>query len=292
MPSRLGISNFFSSNVFMFAIIAVLVASNIVVWSKVSLGSSGNLRVYFLNVGQGDAILIESPAGGRVLIDGGPDRRVLSELGEVLPFGDRRIDVLVESHPDADHITGLVEVLRGYEVGAFIQSGVESSNEIDNLTDRILDEKDIKELVAKRGMTLDLGSGAVLEILFPHTDVSGWETNEATTVSKLTFGESTFLFTGDSTKRAEYLLLELDGGDLDVDVLQVGHHGSETSSGPLYIKTITPEYSVISSGKDNRYGHPHKITLDTLAKFGTKILNTAHVGRVEFVTNGETLELK
>ncbi len=243
-------------------------------------------------MGQGDAILIESPTGGRVLIDGGPNRRILSELGEVLPFGDRRIDVVIESHPDLDHINGLVEVLRRYEVGVFVQSGVESSNEVDDLIDRILDEKDIREVVAKRGMRLDLGGGAVLQIIFPNTDVSKWETNEATTVSKLTYGESTFLFTGDSTKRAEYILLGLGEAALDVDVLQVGHHGSETSTGPLYIKAITPEYSVISSGKDNKYGHPHRVTLDTLSKFDTKILNTAQVGRIKFVSDGETLEVK
>lgn len=243
-------------------------------------------------MGQGDGILIESPTGGRVLIDGGPNRRILSELGEVLPFGDRRIDVVIESHPDLDHINGLVEVLRRYEVGVFVQSGVESSNEVDDLIDRILDEKDIREVVAKRGMRLDLGGGAVLQIIFPNTDVSSWETNEATTVSKLTYGESTFLFTGDSTKRAEYILLGLGEEALDVDVLQVGHHGSETSTGPLYIKAVTPEYSVISSGKDNKYGHPHKVTLDTLSKFETKILNTAQVGRVKFESDGETLEVK
>ncbi len=262
-----------------------------VVWGQVSSGGLDKLNVYFLDVGQGDAILIESPTGGRVLIDGGPNRKVLSELGEVLPFGDRRIDVVIETHPDLDHINGLVEVLRRYNVGAFIQSGVESSNEVDDLVDKILDEKGIREIVAKRGMSLDLGGGAVLQILFPNTDVSSWETNEATTVSKLTYGESSFLFTGDSTKRVEYILLGLGEEALDADVLQVGHHGSDTSTGPLYIKAITPDYSVISSGNNNRYGHPHKVTLDTLSKFETKILNTAQVGRVKFVSDGEVLTL-
>lgn len=263
--------------------------SNLLVWSRVYSSRLDELAVYFLDVGQGDSIFIESPTGNRVLIDGGPDRKVLSELGEILPFGDKRIDVVIETHPDADHITGLVEVLRRFEVGAFISSGVDSPNEIDDLMDKILEEKDIKRLQAKRGMKLDLGDGATLTILFPNQDVSSWETNEASVVSRLEYGESSFLLTGDSTKRAEYILLSSNDKLLDTDVMQVGHHGSETSTAVPYVKAVSPEIAVISSGKNNRYGHPHQVTLDTLSKFGTTILNTALVGRIKFESDGESI---
>ena len=262
-----------------------------VVWSRIYSSNSGELVVYFLDVGQGDAILIESPIQGRVLIDGGPDRKVLSELGRVLPFGDRRIDVVIETHPDSDHITGLVEVVRRFEVNSFISTGMKSDNSLDEDLAEVLEDKDIKSIKAKRGLEIDLGGGAVLTILFPSGSIDGFETNDASIVSKLTLGNKSFLLTGDSTKRTEYILLSLNKEILDVDVMQVGHHGSETSTSLLYAKAVSPEYAVISSGKNNRYGHPRQATLDTLSKVNTQILNTAQVGAIEFKTDGETLEV-
>ena len=269
-----------------------MVFSNLFVWSRVYLSNEGGLRVYFLDVGQGDAILIESPTQGRVLIDGGPDRKVLSELGRVLPFGDRHIDVVIESHPDADHITGLVEVINRFSVDTFVSTGMRSTNSLDETLDEVINEKEINKVLAKRGVSLDLGGGVVLTLLYPSGSIEGLETNEASIVSKLTLGEIDFILTGDSTKLAEYKLLSLNKELLGSEVLQVGHHGSETSSSLLYVQAVSPEYSVISSGKDNRYGHPHKVTLDTLNKIKTKILNTADVGRILFKTDGEKLEVE
>ena len=266
--------------------------SNLFVWSRVYSSNESELRVYFLDVGQGDAILIESPTQGRVLIDGGPDRKVLSELGRVLPFGDRRIDVVIESHPDADHITGLVEVMNRFDVDTFVSTGMRSTNSLDETLDEVIQEKEINKIQAKRGVSIDLGGGAVLTILYPSGSIEGLETNEASIVSKLTLGEMDFILTGDSTKLAEYKLLSLNKELLDSEVLQVGHHGSDTSSSLLYVQAVSPEYSVISSGKDNRYGHPHKVTLDTLNKIKTNILNTADVGRILFKTDGEKLEVE
>lgn len=269
-----------------------MVLSNFLVWLRISYQNVDELSVYFLDVGQGDSILIESKAQGRVLIDGGPDRKVLSELGRILPFGDKRIDVLIESHPDADHITGLVEVVRRFDVESFISSGMRSDNSLDESLDMALQARGVKSIKAKRGLEVDLGGGALLTILFPNTSIEGMETNDASIVSKLTIGSKSFLLTGDSTKRAEYTLLSLNKEILDVDVMQVGHHGSETSTSILYAKAASPEYAVISSGRDNRYGHPHKITLDTLVKVNAKVLNTAQVGSIEFKTDGETIEVE
>ncbi len=268
-----------------------MVFSNLLVWSRVYSSSSGELSVYFLDVGQGDAILIESPTQGRVLIDGGPDRKVLSELGEVLPFGDRRLDVVIESHPDADHIAGLVEVVRRFDVGSFVSTGMRSTNSLDEALDEAIKDKKISRIEAKRGVSLDLGGGATLSLLYPGGSIEGLETNESSIVAKLTLGETDFILTGDSTKLAEYKLLSVNKVMLDAEVIQVGHHGSETSTSLLYAQAVSPEYSVISLGKNNRYGHPHKVTLDTLNKVNTKILNTADVGRIIFRTDGETLEV-
>jgi competence protein ComEC len=275
------------------ALVVVLLIATLAVWTRVWASEERDTaRVYFFDVGQGDSIFIESPTLGRVLIDGGPTRKVLSELGQVLPLGDRRIDLVIESHPDADHITGLLGVFDQYEVSTFIHSGVESDNSLDNALAKAVLDEGARVLKAKRGMSIDLGGGLVLEILFPNIDVSSWETNDASVVSRLDFGETSFLLTGDSTKKAEYIMLGLGKDLLDTDVMQVGHHGSETSTSFLFLEAVSPEYSVISVGERNRYGHPSVVTLDTLSKFGTKVLETAKEGTILFETDGETLWIR
>ena len=147
-------------------------------------------------------------------------------------------------------------------------------------------------------MHIDFGDGAELLILFPNQDVSGWETNEASIVAKLTYGDKSFLLTGYSPKKAEYILYGLNPSILDSTVLKAGHHGSRTSTSLLYAEVVSPEYAVISAGKDNSYGHPHKETLDILEQVGAKVVATeetgllAGLGTIEFETDGETLEIK
>lgn len=256
-----------------------------------ALGETNKLRVYFFDVGQGDSILIDAPAG-RVLIDGGPDRKVLSELGKVLPFGDKRIDIVIATHPDADHITGLIEVLRRYDVDVLIESGAVSSNLRDDALLLAAEESGTERVNAKRAMTIGMGDGAVLTILFPNQDVSSWETNDSSIVSLLDYKEIQFLLTGDAPKKTEYLLVQLNEALLDAEVLHVGHHGSDTSTSLLFANAVSPEYAVISAGEDNRYGHPHKNVIETLAKTGTEILATYDAGTIMFETDGENLVLK
>ncbi len=280
-------------------ILASLFLANIFVWTSVQARQPSNLlHVYFLDIGQGDSIFIDSPSHGRILVDGGPNSKVLSELGKILPFGDRRIDVVIESHPDADHIGGLVDVLNEYSVGLFLEPGVESPNKIDNAIHQIVQEKNIPDILARRGMKINLGDGAELEILFPNQDVSNWETNDASIVAKLIYGDESFLLTGDSTKKAEYLLLALNPDELKSNVLKAGHHGSHTSSSLPYVEAVSPEYAVISAGAKNTYGHPHQDVLDIFNKLNIKIVSTESVrnlkglGTIEFETDGETLEIK
>ncbi|MBX4198890.1 MBL fold metallo-hydrolase [Candidatus Parcubacteria bacterium] len=275
-------------------ILAVLVAANLVVFSLARAeGETDLLRVYFLDIGQGDSIFIDSPTHGRVLVDGGPNGKVLSELGKILPFGDRRIDVVIESHPDADHITGLVDVLKNYQVGVFMEPGVETStNKVHVTLEGEVQSLNIKKIIAKRGMTIDLGAGVVMTILFPNQDVRDWETNDASIVAKLTYGSESFLLTGDSPKKVEYILLSLDKNILKSTVLKVGHHGSKNSTSLIYAEAVAPEYAVISAGAGNRYGHPSKEALDVLNQVGAKIVSTIDMGTIEFDTDGETLYLK
>ena len=274
-------------------LVSILILSNIFVWLAFrDREPSETLTVYFLDVGQGDAILIDSPKHIRVLVDGGKNRKVLTELGKILPFADKRIDVVLATHPDADHIGGLPEVASRFNVEIFIEPGVESENSIDDELHRRLDEENITKLIARRGMVVNLGNGAKLQILFPTQDVSNWETNRASIVARLVYGDHEFLLTGDSPSPIEKVLISLDEKTLDVDVLKAGHHGSRTSTSLEFAEATSPEYAIISASKDNTYGHPHKEVLDILNKVNAKILSTADLGTIKFETNGQTLKIK
>ena len=276
-------------------VVSVLILSNILVWFTVyERQPSDILTVYFLDVGQGDAIFIDSPQHGRALIDGGANRKVLSELGNILPFADKRIDVMVETHPDKDHIGGLPEIVSRYKVGMFLEPGVESDNTIDDELKRRVKDKNIPKLFARRGMVLNFSDGVKLQILFPlpDQDVSNWETNRASIVAKLVYGNKSFLMTGDSPIQIEEALLSLNPEILDSDVLKAGHHGSKTSTSLKYARAVSPDYAVISAGKNNTYGHPHQEVLAILEKVGAKIVSTADSGTIKFKTNGKTLKIK
>lgn len=274
-------------------VIGALILSNIFVWAAVlERSNEGVLSVYFLDVGQGDAIFVETPDKRQMLIDGGKNRQVISELGKVMPFGDKSIDVVIATHPDADHIGGLPEVVSRFDIGMFIETGVESDNTIDDELGRRVGEKNIGSILAKRGMVINFGDGAKLKILFPNQDVSRWETNDASIVARLEYGEKSFLLTGDSPIKVENILLNLDKDILGVDVLKAGHHGSRTSTSLAFAKAVSPEYAVISAGRDNSYGHPHQEVIKILQTLGSQIKNTAELGTIVFETDGKTVEIK
>jgi len=274
-------------------ILGVLVVVNIFVWIFIYTHRPGDiLKVYFLDVGQGDAILVETPSHKKILFDGGPTRNTLAEIGRITSFDTKRIDVVVESHPDKDHIGGLPEIVDRYDVGIFLEPGVESENFIDDELHKRLVEKNVPNILARRGMRIDFGDGVELLILFPNQNVSGWETNDASVVAKLTYGNKSFLLNGDSTKKAEFILYGLNQNILDSDVLKVGHHGSRTSTSFLFAEVVSPQYAVISAGAGNSYGHPHQEVLDILNKVGAKIVSTADLGTIKFETDGTNLILK
>src|SRR3989344_9310935 len=150
----------------------------------------GILTVAFLDIGQGDAIFIDAPSGNQMLIDGGPGKSVLRELSKVMPFYDRSIDVVVATHPDADHISGLNDVLNKYKVALFVEPGVESDTAVYKELKNEVAAKNIKIVEARWGMSVDLGNGTILEILFPVLDPTGMETNMASIVARLVYGEN------------------------------------------------------------------------------------------------------
>jgi len=269
-------------------VLSVLLILNLFIWSAVFDEQDNTLKVAFFDVGQGDAIFIESPNGKQVLIDGGSNRAVMRNLGRVMPFYDRSIDIVIMTHPDADHLGGLLPVLKDYDVDLVMESGVETDSEIYLEYKRIVEEKGIKSILARQGQTINLGNDAYLSVLFPVSDTSDFETNTASVILKLVYGESSFLFTGDSPQVIEKYLAGFFGNELDIDVLKLGHHGSKTSNSELFLGITSPEYVVASVEKDNRYGHPHKEVLDLLEKLNLDLLRTDESGMIVFESDGGT----
>ncbi len=273
-----------------YAALCVLFLITIGIWAAVfAENARGVLTVAVLDVGQGDSIFIESPTGVQILIDGGPDNSLLRELPKVMSPFDRTVDAIIETHPDADHIAGFVDMLERYHVSAFIEPGISKNTLTWERLQQEVEEQQIPHLVARRGMLLALGEGAMLEVLYPDTDVSGLspdKANEGGVVMKLTYGEATMLFMADVSSKVETKLLTLEGEALDVDLLKVGHHGSRTSTSDAFVKAVTPAAAIISVGADNNYGHPTSDVVSTLTKNAATPLRTDQEGTIVFVSNG------
>ena len=268
----------------------ILIFANLLVWQMVWLETpSGKLTISFLDVGQGDAIFIESPTGAQMLIDGGPSGRLGAPLAKVMPWYDRSIDVVIATHPDADHIGGLPLVFERYKVENFIEPGVKGDTGVAReLEFREKAEGSIK-ILARRGQTIDLGGGAKLQILFPDKDVTTWETNDASIVAKLIYGSTTVMLTGDASEKIEKYLIAIDSAVLDSDILKLGHHGSKTSTSEEFLKAVSPNLAIISAGLNNRYGHPHGEVTDRLNALGIKTLRTedfSHQKTITLVSDG------
>lgn len=239
------------------------------------------LNVYFLDVGQGDAILV-SQGSNQVLIDGGPSGQILMEkLGRYIPFWDRKIEAIIETHPDQDHIAGLASVLENYQVGVFIKSKAESDSQIAKRVNDLLQEKNIENFEAQKNTDLKL-TEASLEIILADQGTKD-DTNAGSVVTKLIFGENTFLLTGDlpSSKEAE-IANRTDKADLKSRVLKVAHHGSKNSTTQEFLDAMDPQTAIISVGKNNRYGHPSQEIIERLRMAGVNILRTDELGDIQF----------
>jgi len=270
----------------------LLLSNGMIFYTVFAETRGGLLKVVFLDVGQGDAIFIESPTGNQLLIDGGPDKNITNVLSRVMPFYDKTIDVILTTHPDQDHIGGIPEILKNYTVGEYIDSGATSSTGTFKELQNEIYQKNIKTEIARAGELIDLGGGAFLKILYPVSDPKGSDTNEYSVVAKLYYGNSTFLFTGDAPADVEQYLAYTVGIDLKSDVLKVAHHGSKNSLSPEFLSAVLPTYSVISAGLDNRYSHPNKEIVDFLDSIDSNILITFNLGDINFISDGLTVENK
>lgn len=267
-----------------FFILLMLLILNVLVLPFVIFFSlPAYLEVSFLNVGQGDSIFIEAPGGYQVLIDGGPSySKVLDGLSKEMPFNDKEIDLIILSHPESDHMTGLFSVLENYKVDNIMWTGIEKDGEKFETWKRLINEEGANIYYANLGDKVIMGD-AILEIINPKELLKGEtfkESNNTAIVSKLLYKDSSFLFTGDISSKVENELT-----NIDVDVLKIPHHGSKYSTSEEFIKKVSPLVSVIQVGK-NSYGHPTEEVLTRLNNFGIKILRNDTNGDIKIVSDG------
>lgn len=268
-----------------FMLLIALVLGGISLVPK-NIPASSRAKVHMLNIGQGDSFLIEAEDGTQILLDGGKDATVLSELSKVMSWNDKYIDVVIATHPDADHVGGLVDVLKRYKVGLFLTSDVYADTQIyKSLIQGVIDKK-IPAYYVRQGMNLSLADKTDFKILFPDRDTHNWETNNASVVGRLQIGDRSALFTGDSPISIEKYLVQTIPSDLNVDILKLGHHGSKTSSSLEYLKATSPDLTLISAGVNNSYGHPHKEVLDRLKELNIPWVSTQQVGTFTLETDG------
>jgi competence protein ComEC len=247
------------------------------------------LKVAFLDIGQGDSIYIEAPNGRQMLVDGGPDPTVLSRLAKVMPFGDRSIDILLATHADADHISGLSDVIDHYKVSAIFENGIPGQTQTFQALQTEVQKHFIKKIIARRGMriVLDQKAGVYFDILFPDRDMSNATSNDGSIVGKLTYGKESFMLTGDATKFSELLIMQHGNiQSLHSQVLKLGHHGSRTASSELWLQAVHPDVAIISAGLHNRYGLPNQDVLDRLTALHIPYLATYKQGTIIFKTDG------
>lgn len=277
-----------------FIVLTIIIFS--VLLSGCELESSGNFQdnigdlvVHYIDIGQGDSIFIQLPNGETSLIDGGPKANSDIVINYLRKMKVEKIDYLIATHPHEDHIGGLPGVVKNFEIGKIYMP--------DKVANTAIFESLLKEIKAK-GLKINVpSSGEYLidtddlkyQVLAPNGE-NYEDTNDYSIVSKITFKDNAFLFTGDAEKTSEKEMIE-KGYDLTADVLKVGHHGSSTSTTEEFLLKVAPHYGVISLAKDNKYGHPHKETIKLFNKKGIDILRTDELGNIIIKSDGKDIEI-
>ncbi len=278
------------------SILPVLIAA-ILVWAAVLNIPDDKLHVSILNVGQGDSILIQTPSRQNILIDGGPSPQAINlELSKKLPFWNRTIDLMILTQPQADHVTGLAEILQHYEVKQIIESGLSYNSFIYNQWLMLIQEKKTKYSTVRAGQEISLGNNITIEVLHPPKafikDTSD-NINSNGMVLRCNYNAVSFLFTADINEETEWYLIS-QRANLKSTVLKVAHHGSQTSTSPQLLAVAAPKAAAISVGSNNNFGQPHPEVLARLSqKLGREqVFLTSENGTIEFITDGSRLWVK
>ena len=273
----------------------LLVLANVFIWQFI-FSLDGNLKVVFFDIGQGDSAFIETAQGHQILIDGGPGEKVLTKLGKAMPFWDRTIDLVVLSHPEYDHLSGLVKVLERYQVKNVLWTGIERNSKIFDEWQTALNKEKALIVIAKNGETIKAGLVG-LYVLHPLDSLEGQflekDSNDTAVVLQVSYGQNKFLFTGDISSKVEKDLISQNPCpgpcSLESDVLKVAHHGSKYSSSLEFLAAVAPRVAVISCGANNNYGHPQGAVLSNLQEFGITIRRTDQLGDIKVVSDGKNL---
>jgi competence protein ComEC len=273
-------------------ILILLFVVAVVVWIFVFVENSKKeiLEIDFFDVGQGDGIFIEIGDGKQMLVDGGPSNMILEKLGKEMRFYDRYIDLIVLTHPEYDHINGLIEVIRRYNIGAIIATGVVRETNAYKEWVKIIEQKNIPIYIAQLGGQIDFGNNIKMDILYPFESLVGQEvsnTNNSSIVGKLVYKDFELLLTGDIEKSVERKLIN-SNINLQADVLKVPHHGSKSSSTEEFLKAVDSVLNIIQAGKDNKYGHPHE---EVLARMAKDVFVTGKDGDLEVFSNGKDFSI-
>jgi competence protein ComEC len=255
------------------------------------------LQVHFIDVGQGDAVFITNSTNQAILIDAGDKSAARTVINYLREHNVKKLDILIASHPDSDHIGGMTEVVEDFPVILYLDSGVEKPTQTSGTLNLLIKEKGIKHRIARAGQNYDLDDGASLRILFPSEPLiikpkQGTESNANSIVVKLTYKNVSFLLPGDVEEATEERLLREQGaGVLSSTILKVAHLGSKYATTQAFLDAVNFNIAVISVGEGNSYGHPANETLKRLKDKGVAVYRTDYNGNIIIKTDGNTLEI-
>ena len=276
------------------SILGVFLLVAVVIFFRAYNAAPSQLEVDFLDVGQGDSILIKTPNQQKILIDGGPDNKVLDSLAPFLSWHDRTFDLLILTHPHADHLMGLIEILKRYTVKQIMFTNVNYDDQSYHYFIELAKQKKVPLTIITGPKLLNFGANCFLKILYPFKSLSGThakDLNNTSIIAQLIYGRNKFLFTGDAQVAAEKDLLAADV-DLKSDILKVGHHGSKTASSLEFLQKVAPQLAVIEVGASNKFGHPATSTLERLQSLHIKIWRTDLNKSLQVFGNGQNLYYK
>ncbi|MFH0740141.1 MAG: ComEC/Rec2 family competence protein [bacterium] len=268
--------------------ILILGLGNVFVWQFI-FGLSGQMKTVFFDIGQGDSIFIETLQKHQILIDGGPSSQVVEKLGQQMPFWDKSIDLVILTHPDYDHLRGLLDVLDNFQVKNIIWTGELSEGKTFQAWQEKIKKEGANIFLAKAGVKIISGQ-VKADILYPLElpKQDSINNNDSSIVARMVFGQTAFMLTGDANREAEQEII-LANKNINSEVLRVSHHGSRSATSPEFLANVSPQLAVISVGKDNTYGHPHQEVLSNLSEFAIKVMRTDQMGDIKIFSDGQNI---
>lgn len=251
--------------------------------------SNHNLRFHFIDVGQGDSSLIITPKGNTILIDAGDEAHAKKVVSYIREQGIEKLDLVIATHPDADHIGGMDKVIKNFDIDVFAMPDVSAKTNQYKQIQRELKTKKMKATRLYQGDEVQIDDDIDFEILSPVKGKKYDDTNEYSIVAKIVYKDTSFILMGDATMENEVDIIN-NVPDIDIDVLKLGHHGSSTSSSDYFITKTSPNIAIISCGKNNKYGHPHQEVMRVLKKHGVTPYRTDEMGDIVITSDGKEIK--